>query len=151
MSTIATHQATVIESSAAGVRVKMEVASACAACHAHGGCGFAESAQKELLVPTRQWKDYQTGDTVTLSISEQMGIKAVFWAYVLPSVVLITVFACCYSALGDVASALITLCSVGVYTFLLWLFRAKLGKKFTIAITHSTSDKRAQINDCDTF
>lgn len=135
MEKIATHPAIVTNVDNGKVSVQMHVVSACASCEAHSKCGFAEAKEKVVEIETRQWKDYQPGDNVTVVIQTANGLKAVLIAYVLPALVLIAAFAVFYSMhLSEGITALLTLAIVALYGLVLYFMRHRLQRKFTFQI-----------------
>lgn len=135
MEKIATHPAIVTNVANGKVSVQMHVVSACASCEAHSKCGFAEAKEKVVEIETRQWKDYQPGDNVTVVIQTANGLKAVLIAYVLPALVLIAAFAVFYSMhLSEGITALLTLAIVALYGLVLYFMRHRLQRKFTFQI-----------------
>lgn len=135
MEKIATHPAIVTNVANGKVSVLMHVVSACASCEAHSKCGFVEAKEKVVEIETRQWKDYQPGDNVTVVIQTANGLKAVLIAYVLPALVLIAAFAVFYSMhLSEGITALLTLAIVALYGLVLYFMRHRLQRKFTFQI-----------------
>lgn len=135
MEKIATHPGTVTQVEKGRVNVQMRVLSACAACEAHGKCGFADAKDKIVEVDTRDWQQYQVGDHVTVIIQSGNGMKAVFIAYVMPGLLLLGSFIGFYLLkVGDGLTALLSLLVVCIYGFILYLLRHKLQKKFTFQI-----------------
>ncbi len=135
MEKIATHPGTVTQVEKGRVVVQMRVLSACAACEAHGRCGFADAKDKIVEVDTRDWQQYQVGDHVTVVIQSGNGMKAVFIAYVMPGLLLLGSFIGFYlMKIGDGLTALLSLLVVALYGGILYLFRDKLQKKFTFQL-----------------
>ncbi len=135
MEKIATHPGTVTQVEKGRVVVQMRVLSACAACEAHGKCGFADAKDKIVEVDTRDWQQYQVGDHVTVIIQSGNGMKAVFIAYVMPGLLLLGSFVGFYLLqVGDGLTALLSLLVVALYGGILYLFREKLQKKFTFQL-----------------
>lgn len=135
MEKIATHPGTVTQVEKGRVVVQMRVLSACAACEAHGKCGFADAKDKIVEVDTRDWQRYQVGDHVTVIIQSGNGMKAVFIAYVIPGLLLLGSFIGFYlMKIGDGLTALLSLLVVALYGGILYLFRDKLQKKFTFQL-----------------
>lgn len=142
MSHIASHPGIVEQTTAptgknrnGSVSVRIEVISACATCHSHSNCTFAEKKDKMVEVETHEWSDYAIGDKVTVSIDEGLGLKAVFLAYVLPSLLLLATFITLYFTVGELWSALGTLICVGLYWFILLKCRNRLQKQFTFSLS----------------
>lgn len=119
--------------------VRMRISSACSACHAHGKCGFSESKDQTVSVPTRHWQQYQPGDRVNVVIQSANGLKAVFIAYVMPGLLLLASFIVFYLLhLGDGLTALLSLLVVALYGLFLYLIRQKLQRKFTLRLQKDT-------------
>ncbi len=83
-------EVTVIEKSKSGV-LKCEVlcAEACGSCRAKEVCGVASS--KKTIDLYDSIGDCEAGDRLVVEVSSQVGLKAVFIAYIMPIVVLLTV------------------------------------------------------------
>ena len=64
--------------------------SACAACHARGLCSLGDSKVKQVEVPTRGWDNYTVGQEVSVVLRATMGHKAVWLAYVVPLLVMVS-------------------------------------------------------------
>lgn len=134
MEKIATHNGVVTSSADGCVKVMMEVHSACSSCQAHAHCGFSESAHKEVSIDTSDWRNYTEGDSVEVIISEGRGMAAVWWAYLLPAILLIACFATLYSIGNELVAALGTLGFVAVYYGVLWMFRQRLQRRFSFRL-----------------
>jgi sigma-E factor negative regulatory protein RseC len=114
-----------------------ESTSACATCQAHSRCGFAESKNKTLDIPTVDWQSYTQGDRVTVHIDESRGMLAVWLAYVLPALIMLAVIiALSVAGLPEWIVILATLASLGLYILLLYLRRQKINTRFTLTLTH---------------
>ena len=121
------------------VTVQIESVSACASCQAHSRCGFAESKSKRLDIPTREWKNYSEGQTVTVCIDHTHGLQAVLIAYLLPALLLLAIIVVLsLTGLPEWTVILLSLASLGVYILMLYMTRKKLDKKFELTITPTT-------------
>lgn len=119
------------------VTVQIESTSACATCQAHSRCGFAESKNKTLDIPTVDWQSFTQGDRVTVHIDESRGMLAVWLAYVLPALIMLAVIiALSVAGLPEWIVILATLASLGLYILLLYLRRQKINTRFTLTLTH---------------
>ncbi|MCR5822385.1 MAG: SoxR reducing system RseC family protein [Bacteroidales bacterium] len=131
------HSGTVLSSQNGAVEVQIEVLSACAHCEAHARCGMADSKEKIVTAHTDDWQTYHAGDKVNVIMSEQNGLLAVLFAYVLPSVLILAAFiSLCLLHVPELLTALTTLAVTGVYVLLLYFNRNRLQKKFSIQIAH---------------
>ena len=125
------------KSSTGKVSVRIEVMSACATCHSHSSCTFAEKKDKVVEIETTDWSRYTIGDKVTVIIDESNGLAAVFWVYVLPAILLLTVFITLYITVGELFSAIAAVATVGIYWLIIYLCRPKFQKKFTFQLRKS--------------
>ena len=133
---IASHDGIVTAVNKGVVTVRIEAVSACAACAAHGRCGFAESKEKSIEVPTSDWSRYSLGDAVTVHVDESRGMLAVWLAYVLPAILMIAVIV--GLSLVGLPEWLVVLGSftiLGIYIFILYLRRRHVERHFTLTIT----------------
>lgn len=132
---IASHRGTVKAVADGSVDVEIESTSACASCQAHSRCGFAESKQKTVTIPTPNWRNFTAGQQVTVVIDQSRGMLAVWIAYVLPALAIIAIVAL-LSATGaaEWLVAVSALATLGLYVGLLYLLRGKIGKKFTLTV-----------------
>lgn len=138
METIATHPGTVVAIREGVVEVQITAYGACNTCEAQNKCGFAETKNKTVIVKSREWDSYHTGEPIMLHINKSLGLLSVLIAYVLPAVVLIAAVVIS-STLGvdEGLSAIIGLISTAAYFMILYTQRNKLEKKFTFTLSKS--------------
>ncbi|MBP5527485.1 MAG: SoxR reducing system RseC family protein [Bacteroidales bacterium] len=133
---IASHDGIVTAVKKSSVEVRIKAVSACATCAAHAKCGFAESKDKTVEIPSDDWQNYRQGDAVTVHIDESRGMLAVWMAYVLPALlmlaVIITLSLLHLPEWMVVASAFAVL---GLYILILYLRRRKVESHFTLTLT----------------
>ena len=130
------HPGTVTAVKPDSVTVQIESVSACASCQAHSKCGFAESKNKTVEIPTSDWKDYNPGDPVTVFITEDHGLLAVLLAYVLPAVVLLAVtIGLALAGLPDWLVILASFAALALYVLILYRSRQKLDRKFILTVS----------------
>jgi len=108
--------------------------SACSACHARGGCLASESREKEIEV-IRDHRSYEIGQHVTVVLKESSGIRAVFYGYLLPFLVLVATIVVALSLTGEeTLSGLVALGMLIPYYGVLYMFRHKLNKRFRFSL-----------------
>ena len=61
--------------------------SACATCKSKAMCQMSESKEKLVDVAIADAASYSVGQEVNIVMQEALGLKAVFWAYVMPFLV----------------------------------------------------------------
>ncbi len=135
MSTIATHDGTVVNLTSGKVIVEMHTVSACSSCKAHEKCAFVDKADKIVEVETDQWQQYSLGDSVIISVNESLGLLAVLLAYILPAVVIIsTVVLMLLANTSEAVAAITTLLVTVLYFLLLYRFHDRLQRHFSFGI-----------------
>jgi len=132
------HEGRVVSVDKDYIAVEILNKSACAACHAKGVCGASDQAVKVVEVAQdikTLTEDYQVGETVNVVMAPTMGTQAVWFAYVIPLMVLmasIGVFSLCGA--GEVLMGLGSLGIVALYYLGVYLFRNKISKIFIFSI-----------------
>ena len=118
--------------------VEISVSSACASCHAKSLCGMSESEDKVIMLPTDPYATYNVGDEVMVCTKMSMGLKAAWISYVIPLALLMALILILTSVgVGEAMSALSAIAGVGLYYFMIWLFREKLSKEFVFYIKNN--------------
>ena len=119
------------------VYVRIPSRSACGSCKARQACGLAEAQDKIVTVATPGAAEYAAGDAVTVGVRRSAGIRAVVLAYVGALAVLMAVLVAAIAGMGwsEGAGALAAIAGVGVYYFVLWLFRTKIEHTIQFTIT----------------
>ena len=125
---IATHDGQVTKVKPGTVEVQIESVSACASCQAHAHCGFAESKNRTLEVPSAQWSQFHEGDTVRVNIDESRGMLAVWIAYVLPALLHLPEWLVVLSAFAV----------LGLYIAVLYSYRKRIENMFTLTVEPAT-------------
>ena len=136
MSKIVTHKGKVIHLEGLDVRVMIESMSACAACHAKGMCTLSDKEDKiiDIKVSAERAAKLNVGDEVMVAVSQQRGMQAVLLAYILPAIVVILSLILLLKLLPEPLAILSALAVLGVYYYVLYLFRNKLNAKFIMSI-----------------
>lgn len=129
------HTGKVISIEDSFVNVAVEAQSACGSCKAKAICNASESQDKTIAVYCRYADAFQVGDTVEVSIERIMGVRAIFYAYMLPFLVMLAVLlVTTYSGLSQQTAGLSALGSLVIYYPLLRLFKGKLEKEIVFQI-----------------
>ena len=140
METVAKHPGTVVAVDDGTVSVRITRLSGCASCSAYSKCGFAEQKDSIVTVPTDHWQDYHVDDKVSVVVGTRRGLQAVFIAFILPALMLLTTFIILYALhLSELWCVLITLSVVGIYCGILYLVRKRLNSRFEMQIENSQS------------
>jgi sigma-E factor negative regulatory protein RseC len=117
------------------VVVRILQQSACSACHAKGVCMAADSKEK-LVEVTDSSGRFRENERVIIEGKESMGYKAVFWAFVLPLVILILTLILTLSLLNfnETKAAISAMTALIPYYLLLYLLRKKMANSFQFTI-----------------
>ncbi len=100
---------------------------ACAHCNASSTCRVLNGKHRCLEIECKNASDFNIGDTVTVEISESTGHKAVFIAYVLPLIILVTALATAIlCGASEAIATLIALCATAAYYVIIYLFKNKI-------------------------
>jgi sigma-E factor negative regulatory protein RseC len=127
------HDGIVQESGNGSVTVRISSASACSGCHAEGSCTM--SGQEEKIINVTGSYNVSPGDKVTVLLQQSAGFTALFLGYIIPLLLVVTLLIILISV--SINELIAGLCSIGIlipYYFILWLFRNRIGKKFTFTI-----------------
>ncbi len=115
--------------------VEIISSSACSSCHAKGLCGMSEEQEKVIMLPTDPYTVYEVGDEVQVYTKMTMGLKAVWISYVIPLFILMILILSLSSVVGnEFLRGGIAVSGVGVYYFMIWLFRDRLSDQFEFYI-----------------
>ena len=130
------HQGIVENISGAHVQVRIVQTSACAACSVKGHCTSADAKEKLIdVTDAAAASSFRPGDRVWVTGRLSMGVTAVMLAFVAPFLVLIIslfVFMAFWN--DELGAALASLSLLIPYYIILWLNKARLGRKFSFSI-----------------
>ena len=138
MTNVIKHQGTVESINGSHLKVRILQTSACSSCSAKGHCNAAES--KEKLIDIKDvTASYQIGQSVLIVGETSMGMQAVWLAFGLPFLLLIsTLFITMHFTDADEAlSALAALGVLAPYYLIIYLLKNKLSKHFRFTIIPS--------------
>lgn len=119
------------------VVVKIPVQEACGACRAKEVCGKGEGSERRIDVKTETAKDYAAGDEVYVTMKQRSGYFALFFAYILP---FLLIFATLLILLGldfsEPVAGLSSLVVGGVYYIVLFFCKKKIESHVSFEVTH---------------
>ncbi len=129
------HPGRVVKIEEKSVTVEIIAVSACATCHAKGMCTMSEMKEKLIQVKTPENRIIAVGDQVILEMSHANAFKALWWAYLLPFVILMTslvIFTNILSSQG--IAGLLSLAMLVPYYLILKFMQPYLKKSITFKI-----------------
>ena len=109
------------------VYVRITSRSACGTCKARQACGLAEAQDKIVAVATPEAGQYAVGGEVMVGVRRSAGVRAVLLAVLAGTIAV--------AGWSEGAGALAAIAGVGVYYFVLWLFRRKIEHTIQFTIT----------------
>ena len=130
------HEGTVVKAGKELVSVKIEVRSACSACHARSMCAAHDMAEKIIeAVPA---EEVGVGDSVVVEMEEKFGLKAVFYVFFIPFVLMVSaLFVSSRFVSSEALSALISLVILVPYFVILALLKPYFAKTFVFVCRKS--------------
>lgn len=109
------------------VEVEIVASSACSSCESKSLCRVSEQERKLIRVSVLDSKSYEIGQTVNIAMEDQIGLTAVFWAYIAPFLVCIaTLFGLSVILKHELVLGIGTLMAVALYFAGLKIFSKKL-------------------------
>ena len=124
------HKAFVKEIKEESVIVTVITRSACSHCHAKGACNISDIKEKEAEI-AYTGNSLLTGQEVTVVLKELNGLKALFYGYLFPFILILFTLVIVYAVSGnEVTSGLVTLGILIPYYITLYFLRDYLKKVF---------------------
>jgi len=105
----------------------------CESCRAKGSCGISNSESKEVVVPAANGT-FSINEPVAVVLKKKTGLKAVFWAYLLPFVFLVSTLLVGSEFLQEWQAGLLSLLILVPYYLFLYMLRDRFSKAFQISI-----------------
>jgi sigma-E factor negative regulatory protein RseC len=127
------HSGTVSRVSGDSVFVSLDQNIHCDSCRAKSGCGISESGNKEIEI-VKPGISIKINENVNVIISKSLGLKAVFWAYVFPFILLTSVLVIASSFLAEWQAGILALGVLVPYYVLLHYLNSFFKKKFEVTI-----------------
>ena len=122
------HEGTVINVADGKVSVKIEVKSACSACRAKSFCSVSELSEKIIdAVPA---ESVSVGDSVVVEMEEKFGLKAVFYVFFIPFVLMASTLFVSSNFVSEALSALFSLLILVPYCLLLAFLKPYFANRF---------------------
>ena len=105
----------------------------CEGCKAKSACGVSESNDKEIEVVNSE-KTLHLNENVEVLLQKDLGLKAVFWAYVFPFILMVTVLLVASLFFAEWQAGLLALAAIVPYYFSLYYLNSFFKKKFKVSI-----------------
>lgn len=129
------HEGIVKSVDADSVTVDIPVSSACAECHARSVCGSDAGQERTIHILRKDDGTYRPGDKVVISITKEIGMKAVLLAYVFPFVILLVLLLTLPLVLeSELIAGIVCIGVLVLYYLILAAFRKKIDSGFRFNI-----------------
>ena len=106
----------------------------CEACNAKSACGVSDSESKEIEIPTPA-QSLELNESVEVFLKKNMGLKAVFWAYVFPFVLLFAVLLIASASYPEWMAGLLAIGVLIPYYGLLYVLKGSFKNAFKVSIS----------------
>jgi sigma-E factor negative regulatory protein RseC len=127
------HEAIVVESLNNHTTIRIVSQSACAACHAKSACTAADLQEK--LIDVVSPESFIPGQQVMLIGNQELGLKAAWWAYVLPVILVLATLIISFAITQqENLSGLLALLILIPYFFIIKLANNQMQKTFSFQI-----------------
>ncbi len=105
----------------------------CAACNAKAACGISESNSKEITIENTN-RSFKLNEGVAVVLQKELGLKAVFWAYIFPFILVFAVLLIASNFLKEWIAGLLSLFVLIPYYVMLYFFNSSFERVFKISI-----------------
>ena len=116
-----------------GIVVSLKGDISCQGCKAKAACGVSESNDKEITIFSTD-TSFQLNDTVDVVLEKQLGLKAVFWAYIFPFILIVLTLIITSFFWSEWVSGVAALLILIPYYVMLFLYKASFEKAFQVSI-----------------
>jgi positive regulator of sigma E activity len=131
------HKAFIKEVSGTSLKATIINQSACATCHASGGCSMADIREKEVEIDHFSG-NYIPGQEVSVLLQESLGFKALFFGYIFPFILILISLITTYFLTGnELAAGFLSLAVLVPYYIMLYLKRGHFKKIFKFELEES--------------
>lgn len=117
------------------IEATIAVSTACAGCHAGSSCGMSDNSSRVITISHSE-RNVNIGDSVSIVGSQSTGLSAVFFAYILPFIIVMTTLVLSLSLLttSELRAGLYSILVLPPYYLVLYFFKEKFEKKYTFRI-----------------
>ena len=128
------HQGIVSKISKNSITVSLTGNLHCEACNAKSACGVSDSDSKEIEIPAPE-QFLELNENVEVFLKNDLGLKAVFWAYVFPFVLLFVVLLVASSVYQEWIAGLMAIGVLVPYYLLLYISKNSFKNAFKVSVS----------------
>lgn len=131
------HQGVITKVTPKKITVALQGNIHCETCNAKSACGTAEADQKEVEITHTSALNLH--DEVTVLLRKDVGMKAVFWAYLFPFILLMTVLIASSYVVEEWLSGVLAILVLLPYYLMLHFLQKRFKKSFQFSILKTSS------------
>jgi sigma-E factor negative regulatory protein RseC len=105
----------------------------CEGCKAQSACGVSDSNDKEIEVYNLT-QSFQLNEPVDVLLKRELGLKAVFWAYIFPFILMMAVLVISSFFLKEWIAGVLSLIILIPYYLMLYILKDTFQKAFQVSI-----------------
>lgn len=128
-----THSGRVSRISGNSVFISLDENIQCEACQVKSACGMSESRVKEIEISNTK-ETFRVDESVHVVIQKESAVKAVFWAYIFPFILLVSVLLIASMFLKEWQAGLLALFVLVPYYLILRKMDSFFKKSFNISV-----------------
>ncbi len=132
-----THMGSVSKIRGTSVFVTLNQNVHCASCNAKSACGVSENPTREIEIINPS-DSFKVNELVQVVLKKKVGMNAVFWAYFVPFLLLVTVLASTAVFLAEWQSGLLALAILVPYYVMLHQLNTFFKRKLQVSIQKMT-------------
>ncbi len=125
------HQGSVSSISKDFIEVVLDHNIRCEACGAQSSCKVSKSGENLIKLPNNK-SDLVLGDRISISITTQKALTAVFWAYILPLILVLLTMIVSNFFLNELYAGMLSFLVLCPYYLSLYIFRKYFSKSMNI-------------------
>jgi positive regulator of sigma E activity len=115
------------------VFVSLEQNIHCESCSAKSGCGISDSNTKEIEI-TNSTDSFKINETVNVVLKKSLGLKAVFWAYAFPFILMFITLIIASTFFKEWQAGVLSLLILLPYYITLYILKNNFKDAFKISI-----------------
>jgi positive regulator of sigma E activity len=127
------HSGLISKISGQTITVNLEQNIHCDSCRAKSSCGISESSTKAVEVLNSK-DSFKINEEVNVVLKKALGLKAVFWAYVFPFILMFSTLIIASNFLKEWLAGLISLLIIVPYYIVLYFLKNALKSAFQVSI-----------------
>ena len=131
------HEGIVSKVSRNSITVSLKGNMHCEACNAKSACGVSDSETKEIEIETPA-QTLELNENVEVFLKKDLGLKAVFWAYVFPFILLFAVLLIASTLYDEWVAGLLAIGVLIPYYLLLHVLKNSFKNAFKVSVSKIT-------------